>query len=369
MNTSESKKKKKKPWNLQILAMSGGGIRAATFLGILKILSDKIGKDFYKQIPVMTGSSAGALICTSFHLGFNVDEIIAVFYEHDFRRLVPSFYYPQEVPDHRMSKSLIKNYGLDSGDALNDFLDMMIRRKGYDPTRLTFYDLYRESGQTLVVTGAHMNSGECVYYSWSTTPDTLIATAMKITCRIPVMFVPWSKGDDLYVDGNLFDPFPVRKLTKFYRKEAKRGNLMGIIEIVDFYQEKIEELPTFFWTLLRGIKKQFLHHACERYKKKIIILDSKDPGHFDASKEEIRRLVDAGLESGRSYFKKRGFPGLVKRSHPPVQSETKMEQSSFPSSPSTHQSRTQDQNNTDPMGCTSVTNSSMLPLPMDTGER
>lgn len=99
---------------------------------------------------------------------------------------------------------------------------MAIFSKGYSygkniEKEINFIFGEKTFGETLIplyVTASDMVTGNPVLFSTQTTPDMKIATALRASIAIPLLFTPVKYEKMLLVDGGVFDPTPVRAFPK-----------------------------------------------------------------------------------------------------------------------------------------------------------
>jgi patatin-like phospholipase/acyl hydrolase len=66
----------------RILALDGGGAKGFYTLGVLKEIEAMLGCPLYKRFDLVFGTSTGAIIAALIALGYEVDQIQALYTEH-----------------------------------------------------------------------------------------------------------------------------------------------------------------------------------------------------------------------------------------------------------------------------------------------
>ena len=190
--------KYKYPWTK--LVLSGGGVKAVSMLGAIKVL-DIVG--VLPQIDGFCGSSAGSLVALALALGYTVNEIVHLLVSTDFASLKDSDGGP--LSD---ATRLVNEYGVSTGQKLFDFAGSLVKNKtGNEAT--TFGDLYKSNHKRLIITGCNLSTAETVYFSHSNTPAVELRLAIRISCSIPFVFTPvvYGLNHDLLCDGGILNNY------------------------------------------------------------------------------------------------------------------------------------------------------------------
>jgi len=152
----------------EVLVISGGGPKGIAFVGILSELEEKTLFDINK-IKILAGSSIGGVICTAICIGYSLQEMKDWFLSVDFSNLCPALY--QHNYSRKILPLLYKSYSLSTGEEIREILIRTFIAKKYNPTTLTFKNLYDETGKLLVLTGSNLTTKEC---------DTFLITLCQI---------------------------------------------------------------------------------------------------------------------------------------------------------------------------------------------
>lgn len=158
------------------LALSGGGVRGVSHLGIIQALTDH-GIHFSH----ISGTSAGAIGAAFFAAGFVPREILNIIKEAKlFKLLRPS----------------IGNSGLLS--ILN--VQHLIRQ--YIP-----HNTFKDLNTRITISSVDLGEGKLVYFT-----DGELDLAILASCCLPGVFRPIIINDHMYVDGGILNNFPVEPL-------------------------------------------------------------------------------------------------------------------------------------------------------------
>jgi len=158
------------------LALSGGGVRGISHLGVLKALNE-VGI-FPNQI---SGSSAGAIVGVMYCQGYTPDEVLKIVIETNYFKLM---------------RPAISWKGLFNLDSLAELL------KTYLPV-----DEFSALKTPLIVAATDIGKGEVVYFN----QGQLIEPILASSC-IPGMFEPIEYDSRYLVDGGVLNNLPVEPL-------------------------------------------------------------------------------------------------------------------------------------------------------------
>lgn len=185
-------------WPWENLCIEGGGAKAVAFGGTLRVL-EIVGA--LCKIKRFVGSSAGAITATALALGYSANEITDLLFNTDFQQFKDSSIL-------EASTGLLQSYGLHSGAFFFEWIGKLIAKKTGNRDA-TFTDIYKLFAKDLYITGCNVNVGKTVYFHRKTHPNMPIRQAVRISISIPLLFQPVLFQNDFYVDGGLFDNYPL----------------------------------------------------------------------------------------------------------------------------------------------------------------
>lgn len=205
------------------LIVSGGSLKVLSALGVIKYL-DENHKNSIKSINAYVGTSAGAILSFFLCLDYTIKEI------EEF--LTTSMNDP-ELCEFDIAEvfDLLNNYGINSGNNIIKLAEKILynKKKIYD---INFMDFAKQTGKNFVVCVANLSKERDEFFSVDTTPWLSVITAIRVTCSLPVIFTPISIDGDIYVDGGIYNNFPID-----YFDEDKLHDILGINIIFKEYQK------------------------------------------------------------------------------------------------------------------------------------
>jgi NTE family protein len=279
----------------KILILSGGGPKGIAYVGVLEALYQKTNFDINK-LEILSGSSIGGVICFAICLGYTISEMKEWFLLTECSLLCPAIY---KNSSEKILPLLYKYYSLSDGYEITKILINLFLLKKIDEKTYTFEDLYQKTGKLLVITGSNLTLKKCDYFSYLKTPKMKIIDALLITTRIPYIFPYIKYNEYIYVDGHLFDPFPVKGCGK---QNIKNKEMLGI-QLIPFEKTlKIENIKDFTFSIMQGLSHQYIKKIINKYKKKIInIKEDNDFFNINIDICKMKELFNKGFESGVKY--------------------------------------------------------------------
>ena len=180
---------------LKNLVLSGGGVTALGFLGILKLLYEY---NLIKEIEHYVGTSMGAIICYLLTIGFNHNELL------EFSKL---FNFSKITEDIKLDNFLY-NYGFIDMNNIKIILKNISNFKNID-NDITFKQHFEKTNKKLSITGTCLSDFKLYYFNYENSPDMKIFDAILISCCIPLLFEPIEYNNKCWIDGGIINNFPI----------------------------------------------------------------------------------------------------------------------------------------------------------------
>jgi predicted patatin/cPLA2 family phospholipase len=199
----------------QGLCLSSGGISGSNMLGILHYINENISS--IKNIKFFAGTSAGALVTLLLNIGYMPIEILTYICNHDISK---NFNFTLD--------NVSRNFGIYDIDKFKEYLRIMIEKKlGFIPT---FKELYENTNKIFICCSYCITKKSRQYYSYIHTPDLSVLEAITRSSAIPFILTKYQEDENIYVDGALFDHFPIVKLINVMKKSENiaRMKILGI---------------------------------------------------------------------------------------------------------------------------------------------
>lgn len=204
--------------DIEALGFQGGGIKGLAYIGALKQLQE-YGLDMNK-IKRFAGTSAGSQIATLLAVGYDIEELEAIFSNIPFHK-----YNDGSFGIFRNIHRILWSYGYNKGTFMKDFIDKLITDK-IGNIRTTFLDLYEKKKVILRITGTCLTTRELEYFDYKLSPHMPICKAVQISSCVPLFYAAVKYNGKYYVDGAVLRNLPIKAFpenkTLFFRfKENK----------------------------------------------------------------------------------------------------------------------------------------------------
>ncbi len=191
------------------LALSGGGVKGAAHIGILKALEEEKIK-----INYIGGTSSGSIVATLYAVGYKPDEIYNIFKKYckkikyvDYKNITKLFF-------GIILSGTITIDGLNSGNSIYKLINQVCNEKGV-------YNI-SDINMPLVIPSVDMRTGEIICFSsvikrgfsdgLSFFYEANIGKAVQASCSFPSVFSPCDFNHHKLLDGGIRENVPWREL-------------------------------------------------------------------------------------------------------------------------------------------------------------
>ena len=222
------------------IALSGGGVKGAAHIGVLKALQENNIK-----IDIIGGTSSGSIVATLYAIGYTINEILEIF--NAFAKSIMG-----GSPKYLLSALRSKNgiLGTRSGENIEIAVKEVAKNKNIRnineikmPLVIPTVDLMQ--GKKYVFTNMKLNED----YYINNIP---IGKAVRASSSFPVVFAPCEFEEHQFLDGGILDNIPTYEVKKigadkvisvmFPTREEKKNNMYSILlKSIDIMSNKIAE--------------------------------------------------------------------------------------------------------------------------------
>jgi predicted acylesterase/phospholipase RssA len=260
------------------IVFGAGGIKGAAHVGVLAFMHEH---GHMRRAKRFAGSSVGAVTAAACALRMDVSKMGRVWSDLDYAALVTMV----DAPDRRGTTAL----GKFTGNAMHAFFRRLFERETGNPD-MTFRELHRARGTTLVVAVTCLSTMRCVYLT-HTDPDHAdmpVALALRISCSLPFVLEPVRYKGLLFADGGITDDLP---LAAFDGHEAHKT--LGI-ELLS-RAEALEEV------------ERRAYSADRSRLRRVMRVQTDTPGGFTrVVNEDTDALIRRGYSEARRFFSESG---------------------------------------------------------------
>jgi NTE family protein len=319
------------------LVMKGGGIRGIAYAGAAQVLEER---GVLPQIERISGASAGAITALMLSFRMSMDETLRVMETLDYN-CVPqarmkgrdertlNFLQKEfsDITDNLVcTQRLIDEYGWYSSEYFYEWLQGVVAERCGGNGRATFADFRQRGFRDLYVVAANASRRRSEMFSAATTPDVAVADAVRMSMSIPLYFrslrfdgSQFGQGD-YYVDGGLYDNYPIRYFdderfgsdNRWYRGRinwATLGCYLHTPKDCMQYKSEFNNVVDFASTMLQELALQTRDETFNRetldVMRTIMISDCCiQPTEFDISphSERYEKLMAAGRAAAAAYL-------------------------------------------------------------------
>lgn len=209
--------------DIEALGFQGGGIKGLAYIGALKQLKE-YGLDMNK-IKRFAGTSAGSQIATLLAVGYDIEELEAIFSNIPFHK-----YNDGSFGIFRNIHRILWSYGYNKGTFMKDFIDRLITDK-LGNNKTTFLDLYDKKKVILRITGTCLTTRELEYFDYKLSPHMPICKAVQISSCVPLFYAAVKYNGKYYVDGAVLRNLPIKAFpenkTLFFRFKENQYDQNG----------------------------------------------------------------------------------------------------------------------------------------------
>jgi NTE family protein len=180
------------------LVLSGGSLKCIAQIGCIKYLEEN---NILHDIINYVASSAGTIVSLFLILNYTFDEIKDFFIKNLKDENIINI-------DPSQCVQILDTYGINDGNIIVELVKRIIYKKLY-VNDINFIELAKITGKNFSVCVSNILDKKTEYFSLENTPELSVITAIRTSCGIPILFTPIEINNKLYVDGGIYDNFPI----------------------------------------------------------------------------------------------------------------------------------------------------------------
>lgn len=269
------------------LVISGASTNFMAILGALECLQEH---SYLQQITRFVGTSIGSVICLLLAIGYTPQFIQQVTLQCNFDE------FHEITCDNVLS--FFDNLGIISGDKIIRLIGSFLQQKQVPPD-ITFSQFRDRFHKSLFITTWCLHDKDSVCMSHRNHPDMEILLAIRMSISIPFLFKPVTWLGKMYVDGAMFDNYPVRF--------AKKKHSIGIhVDILTEIKQPID-ITNYINVIVRSVTKIVTRYTNKKYKHPLtieILLPDNDLVNFDLTSETKQYLFNLGKQQASEFIEK-----------------------------------------------------------------
>lgn len=291
------------------LVLEGGGVKGIAYPGALLVLDQQ---QVLPRIEKVAGTSAGSIAAAVVALGYTPQEIESLLLDLDFERF-------EDGSDLGGPGRLLRKFGWFEGDYFLEWMQCRVKEKTGNPNA-TFADLHkdRRKFRDLYVMGSDLSRRRSQLFSFETSPNLPIAHAVRASMSIPLFFEAFYIDDklfgetgepkDLFVDGGVFDNYPIELFDKDGVNPQTLGLFLQNLEAPTNPDYKIDSFPEYVRNLFESIlnvQVNAFNNSPDDQKRTVIINNlGVRTTDFTLSEKMKCELIQQGAIAACEYLKK-----------------------------------------------------------------
>jgi NTE family protein len=303
MNNTENKDNNytaKHDIDVENLVFSGGNLKGIIYAGCIAALEDY---DLIPKIKRVSATSVGSLFAFGMLLGYTSIQIKELVHKINLHFL-------KDISADNILGFPI-NFGIDSGNKIENVLRILIKKKGYLP-EITFEQFYERVGVEFIVVGSCISQERKKTFSYKETPDFEIVRAIRISCGLPFLYNTVKIDDDVYGDGCLFENTPISYFTS--TEEMLNKTIAFNINAKTIQYE--HNISNYVLKLYNCMANTISNLQLEKYQEYLIDLTEIDlKSALDITTEEKEKLIDYGYRATKEHIIKRYINIEVQNDH------------------------------------------------------
>ena len=274
---------------MKCLVLSGGSEKGVAYIGILKFLEEI---NVLPNIECIYGVSVGSVFAVLLSIGYNSTEL---------EFLITHINLCETLLDGHMDiQNLFDKFGLLEPHKVMKLLHLLFDKKTGIPN-ITFAQHFAKYKKKIVINGSCISNYECYYFSKDNYPDMPIIQAVRISISLPFLFEPCRLDNLLFIDGGIYDNFPIYKASQEYKIDDILGML---IAMENPGKHEIPDIETYLTSCLRSIDIKFNYLPTNLYSAYTVFVYVSGLYGVETNKDEIKKFITCGYDAIKSYYNK-----------------------------------------------------------------
>ena len=221
------------------ICFSGGGIKGAAHIGVLKALEEENIKFEY-----ISGTSSGSIIATLYAIGLSSEEIYEIFKKYSNRINYIDFTNFFNFIINIFKKRKLIFIGLNSGKKIEKLVNKECAKKGIEninqiEKKLLIPSVSLSDGKVFLfssIKNRNTYSDQMIYIN-----DINIGKAVRASCSFPGVFSPMKWESEYLIDGGIRENVPWKELKEIgadktisiiFQNDVQEKENMNIIDII-----------------------------------------------------------------------------------------------------------------------------------------
>ena len=281
---------------MKCIVLSGGSEKGVVYVGVLKFLEEM---NILPSIECIYGVSIGAIFTVLMTIGYTSSEL---------EYLVTHINLGETLLNGQMDlQNLFDKFGLLEPHKVMKLLHLLFDKKTGIPN-ITFAQHYAKYKKKIVINGSCISNYQCYYFSKDNYPDMPIIQAVRISISIPLLFEPCRFDDLLFVDGGVYDNYPIH----IANREYPMDDILGMLIVMENPgKHAILDIETFITSCIRSIDIKFTYLPKNLYDKHSIFIYVSGLYGVETDIGVIKQFISCGYKAIETYYGK--YPDRFKK--------------------------------------------------------
>lgn len=286
---------------IRTLIISGGSTKTIAVLGAVQYLEEQ---NKLSSVINYVGTSAGSMLCFFLSLGYSIQEILEILKTEFLGKNLHAL-----DMDELLNLNIINSYGMDSGNQIVSFMQqvMFSRLKRQEAT---FLEYAKITGKNLVVCVANITKNTSEHLSVDTHPNLNVIDALRMSIGIPFLFTPIKYNDCFYVDGGIYESFPLSYVNQY---TDPLQDTIAINTVLKQDNKSIDTFLDFVGRIIHTIVEKANDTSITSSKLQIVNIEFEkgnlasfafDKMKFDIDMEEMYENIQKGYNIMKLHFEK-----------------------------------------------------------------
>ncbi len=291
--------------NFKNLVFKGGGVLGIAYAGAIEVLEDN---QILQQVQRVAGTSAGAITAALVSLKYNAAQILQIVKTTNFKSFEDKF----------NPLRIATKYGLYEGETFLTWMQKCITDKGL-PATATFLDFQKAGFLDLHVFSTDLNTQGLKEFSVATTPNVVVAEAVRASMSIPLFFEAWTftnnnPDNHIYVDGGTIYNYPITTFDSgdepnmqtlgFYLTNLTGSSPVSTLQ----YDQLFQYVKDLFDTMMSAQVIDFDEDPTEKQRTVIIDDFGISATNFALTDAQEQQLYNSGKQYTTEYLAKLNPP-------------------------------------------------------------
>tara|TARA_Y100000590_G_scaffold466461_1_gene641927 strand:- start:1241 stop:2071 length:831 start_codon:yes stop_codon:yes gene_type:complete len=269
------------------IVFSGGGIKLLCHIGFLEYLEEN---NLLDNIENYSASSIGCVIILCLVLDYKIKEIKEFLIKLNFFKSINI--------DVDNIINYISDLGIDDGTNFRRIVEIIIRKKSIDAS-ITMGELYELNKKNIIFAVSNINTNKTEYLNYKDTPNVKVIDAIMMSCSFPFYFVPITMNNSKYIDGGLFNNYPINVF------EDDLEHTIGCNIIYNETNNDISDILSYTLHILTTLNDKLCKLQMEKYlDNTVIICCNKSSFNIKLDTNDKHELIKLGYNNTKEYFEK-----------------------------------------------------------------